>query len=91
MERACRFNFGRSVKAAIERLGVIHTEVDLILASGRSVDFSYRVADGDRISVCSLCETLDVTNLVWLRGRLCMAHGLCSMQTWENLPAGCAG
>ena len=40
-----------TVKHAVEALGVPHTEVELILANGESVDFSYRVAAGDRISV----------------------------------------
>ncbi|WP_193165934.1 Mut7-C RNAse domain-containing protein [Microbulbifer hainanensis] len=56
-----------SVKDAIENLGVPHTEVDLILANGRSVDFSYRLRDGDRITVYPMFEALDITPLVRLR------------------------
>ncbi len=37
------------MKDMIESLGVPHTEVDLILAGDKSVDFNYRVKDGDRI------------------------------------------
>ena len=42
---------GQTVKDFIEGLGVPHTEVDLILVNGVSVDFAHRVAAGDRISV----------------------------------------
>jgi hypothetical protein len=47
----CYFDVSGSVKDMIEALGVPHTEVDLILANDESVDFSYRVQDGDKISV----------------------------------------
>lgn len=40
-----------AVKDAIEALGVPHPEVDLILVNGESVDFSYLIGEGDRISV----------------------------------------
>lgn len=43
----CYFEVSGSVKDMIEALGVPHTEVDLILANDESVDFSYRVQDGD--------------------------------------------
>lgn len=51
--RTSTYTFGvsGSLKDAIEALGVPHTEVDLILANGQSVDFSYRAQNGDRISV----------------------------------------
>lgn len=60
-------NNGGSVKDLIESLGVPHTEVDLILVNGVSVDFQYRVRDGDRISVYPVFEALDITPLVHLR------------------------
>jgi len=47
----CEFFGKRTVKDAIESFGVPHTEVDLILANGRSVGFDYILKDGDRISV----------------------------------------
>jgi len=56
-----------SVKHVVESLGVAHTEVDLILANGRSVDFSYRVEDGDQVSVYPVFEALDISPLVRLR------------------------
>lgn len=40
-----------TIKNAIENLGVPHTEVELVLVNGASVDFSRRVRDGDEISV----------------------------------------
>lgn len=49
-----------SVKDMIESLGVPHTEVDLILANGRPVDFAYLVQDGDRISVYPVFESFDI-------------------------------
>lgn len=48
------------VKDAIESLGVPHPEVDLILANGAPVPFSYIVEPGDRIGVYPLFERLDV-------------------------------
>lgn len=56
-----------SIKHLIEALGVPHPEVDLLLVNGRSVDFSYLVQDGDRISVYPVFESLDITPLVHLR------------------------
>lgn len=56
-----------TVKNVIEALGVPHTEVDLILVNGESVDFTCLVRDGDRISVYPQFETLDVTPLQRLR------------------------
>lgn len=61
------FEVSPSVKDAIESLGAPHTEVDLILANGNSVDFFYRLKDGDRISVYPEFETLDITPLIKLR------------------------
>ena len=59
----------RSVKDLIEALGVPHTEVDLILVKGASVDFSYLPQDGDQISVYPVFEAVDITPLVRLRPR----------------------
>ncbi len=61
------FHVSPSVKDAIEALGVPHTEVDLILANGVSVDFGYRLADGDRISVYPVFEAIDVSRVSRLR------------------------
>jgi len=56
-----------SVKDMIEAFGVPHTEVEVILVNGRSVDFSYIVQDGDRISVYPVFESVDITPLLRLR------------------------
>ena len=56
-----------TVKDRIESLGVPHTEVDLILVNGQSVDFTYRVQDGDRISVYPVFEAFDIAGLARLR------------------------
>jgi uncharacterized protein len=57
----------QSIKHLIENLGVPHTEVEIILANGRSVGFEYLPQDGDRISIYPLFERLDVTPLLRLR------------------------
>jgi uncharacterized protein len=61
------FSLGRSVKDLIEGLGVPHTEVDLILVDGQSVDFHHLLADGERVSVFPMFETLDVSDLTRVR------------------------
>jgi len=44
-----------SVKDAIEAHGVPHTEIDLIVVNGASVDFAHLIDDGDR-SVSIRCS-----------------------------------
>ncbi len=61
------FEVSGSVKDMIESLGVPHTEVDLILANGESVGFSYLVRDGDRISVYPVFESIDIAPIVRVR------------------------
>jgi hypothetical protein len=56
-----------SIKDLIESLGVPHTEVDLILVNGVSVNFNYLVQDGDQISVYPVFEALDISPVVHLR------------------------
>lgn len=63
------FSRRASIKDMIESFGVPHTEIELILVNGRSVDFSYIVRDGDRISVYPQFEGLDVRPLLRLRSR----------------------
>jgi uncharacterized protein with PIN domain len=57
----------RSVKDAIESVGVPHTEVDLILVDGQSVDFAYRLRGGERVAVYPMFESLDISPLLRLR------------------------
>ena len=59
----------RSVKDAIESLGVPHTEVDLVIVDGRSVDFGHLLRGGERVAVYPMFEALDITPLVRLRPR----------------------
>jgi uncharacterized protein with PIN domain/sulfur carrier protein ThiS len=59
-EQPHRFAEGATVKDRIESLGIPHTEVDLILVNGASVDFDYRVRDGDRVSVYPVFEAFDI-------------------------------
>ena len=61
------FNGRRSVKDLVESFGVPHVEIDLILVNGESVDFSYIVRDGDRISVYPEFETLSIAGVQRLR------------------------
>lgn len=61
------FTGRRSVKDLIESMGVPHVEVDLILANGNSVDFSYIINDGDRISVYPVFESMDISEVTRLR------------------------
>lgn len=57
----------RSIKDMIEALGVPHTEIDLILVNEKSVDFTYILQDGDRISVYPVFESLNIENVTRLR------------------------
>src|SRR5512145_792243 len=56
-----------TVKNAIEALGVPHTEVELVLVNGVSVDLAYRMREGDRVSVYPAFEAFDVRPLLRLR------------------------
>lgn len=59
-ELARRFDVSGSVKDFMESFGVPHTEVDLVIANGCAVDFSYQVRDGDLVSVYPVFESLDI-------------------------------
>lgn len=52
-----------SIKDLIESIGVPHTEIDLIIVNGQSVDFTYLVQDGDHISVYPVFESIDISPL----------------------------
>lgn len=62
-----RVSSHQNIKDIIEAEGVPHTEVDLILAGGHSVDFSYKPSDNERIAVYPVFESLDITNVTRLR------------------------
>lgn len=57
----------RSVKDAIEAVGVPHTEIDLILVDGRSVRFDHRLRGGERVAVYPVFERFDIVPLYRLR------------------------
>ncbi len=59
----CQFGHTTTVKDAIESLGVPHTEIDLILANGRQVNFNYIIKQNDFISVYPVFETLDISGV----------------------------
>ena len=61
------FKQSGSIKDMVEALGIPHTEIDLILINGHSVDFNYQVQDGDRISVYPAFESLDISPVTRLR------------------------
>ncbi len=56
-----------TVKHAIQALGVPHTEVELVLVNGESVDFDRLVQDGDRVSVYPRFEAFDIAPLLRVR------------------------
>jgi len=56
-----------SVKDLVESLGVPHTEIDLILVNGKSVNFKYILNDTDDISVYPVFESFDITEVQHLR------------------------
>jgi uncharacterized protein len=56
-----------TVKDLIESFGVPHTEVDLIVVNGESVDFSHLIHDGERVAVYPVFEALDIASVIRLR------------------------
>ena len=61
------FKGSQTVKHLIESLGIPHTEIDLILVNGTSVNFSYIPKEGDHISVYPVFESFDISTLIRLR------------------------
>lgn len=49
-----------SIKDMIESLGIPHSEVDIVLVNGESVDFSFLVQDRDRVSVYPVFESMNI-------------------------------
>jgi uncharacterized protein with PIN domain len=64
----------RSVKDAVEALGVPHTEIDLITVDGESVGFDHLIGAGERICVYPHFSSLDITNLTRVRPPALMKH-----------------
>lgn len=61
------FNGHETVKHLLESLGVPHTEVDLILVRGESVDFNHQLQDGDLVSVYPVFESIDISPVARVR------------------------
>lgn len=53
----------RSIKDLIESIGVPHTEIDLIIVDGKSVNLDYQVQGGEHISVYPVFESIDISPL----------------------------
>ena len=64
---AYAFNGTPAVRDPIEALGVPHTEVDLILVDGASVDLGHRLRGGERVAVYPVFERLDLADVTRLR------------------------
>ncbi|WP_067670347.1 Mut7-C RNAse domain-containing protein [Nocardia miyunensis] len=59
----------QTVKDIIEAAGIPHTEVDLMLVNGESVDFGHHPRPGDRLAAYPVFETLDIGLLTRVRPR----------------------
>jgi uncharacterized protein len=68
-EFAVEIDRARSVKDAIESVGVPHTEVDLILVDGAPVGFGYVLRGGERVAVYPEFERFDIAPVTRLRER----------------------
>jgi len=68
-KRPIRYDFSGtpSVKDAVEAIGVPHTEIDLILVDGVSVNFDHLLRGSEHISVYPCFERLDIAGVTRLR------------------------
>lgn len=68
-QRSFRYGFTGtpSVKDTVEAIGVPHTEIDVILVDGRSVDFEHRLCGAERVAVYPVFERFDVAKVTRLR------------------------
>jgi uncharacterized protein with PIN domain len=64
------FRGARSVKDAVEALGVPHVEVDVILVNGVSVRFDHPLRDGDQVSVYPFDVSPESGSIVHLQAPL---------------------
>lgn len=62
-----RFVGSPTVKDVIEGIGIPHTEIDLILVDGSSVDFDRRLDGGERVAVYPVFERIDIEPVLRLR------------------------
>ena len=63
------FTGNPSIRDTVEAIRVPHTEIDLILVDGESVDFNYKMCGGEHVSVYPVFESFDITSLVRLRSK----------------------
>lgn len=56
-----------SIKDLMGGLGVPHSQIDLILVNGKSVDWSYTLKEGDRISVYPVFESFNIKHSTRIR------------------------
>lgn len=66
---SCSFMGNPSVKDIIESFGVPHSEIDLILVNGKSVNFKYKLVNEDQISVYPVFESIDISDVIHLRSK----------------------
>jgi uncharacterized protein len=57
----------QTVKDVIEAMGIPHTEIEVVLVDGESVDFAHRPPAGARVAVYPVFEAFDVSELVRVR------------------------
>jgi uncharacterized protein len=64
-ERTFRVFLKRSLTIGIilKSIGMPYREIDLILANGEPVDFTYIVKPGDRISIFPMFQSIDISPL----------------------------
>lgn len=61
------FPEGATVSQLLDDLGIPSSEVDLVLAEDVSVDLSYKIRDGERISVYPVFEALEIGSVTRIR------------------------
>ena len=61
------FDAPAPVRHLIEICGVPHTEIELIMRDGESIDLETRVGDGERIAVYPMFEAFDVRSVLRVR------------------------
>jgi hypothetical protein len=98
-----RFDEPAPVRHLVETCGVPHTEVEIVLLNGESVDLEARVRDGDRLAVYPVFESFDVRPALRIRpeplrslrfaadahlGRLARDLRLLGFDTWFENDAG---
>ena len=58
-----------TIDEAICSLGVPLEEVDLVLVNSESVPFDHSIAEGDKISIYPIFESLDISSVTKLRDK----------------------